>query len=278
MMKLLASVWTCIKRKWWYCLLFIAGSSFVYQNREIILELEFEKFNTIGLVFVLWLILLLLPLFSEMEMFGVKLKKEVEKNKAETKDSINELKAQMLDLKISNSLANSQSIAIYTSQLPTDKEVKETLADVAKTAEKDKSHEEQSVDDFVSEKSIYLFKVRLTLEKILSTLCEKLNYSGVPNTHRMLAHVVQSGLIDKKTYDYISQVNAVCNRGIHGEIISEEYIQLVEALLPKILNELNAITSQMGYKYYVVCPRCKFSGYSDSENECPNCHFISDEY
>ena len=123
-----------------------------------------------------------------------------------------------------------------------------------------------------------MFKVRLTLENILSTLCEKLSYSGIPNIHRMLAHVVQSGLIDKRIADYISQVNAICNRGIHGEIISDEYIQLVEALLPKIISELNVITSRLGYKYYFICPRCKFSGYSDCENECPVCKFVSDEY
>lgn len=275
-MKFLSSVLTYIKRKWWYGLLFISSSFFVYQNRETIINLEFEKFNTINLIFLLWLILLLLPLFSEMEMFGVTLKKEFDKNKAETEAKINEFKIQMLDLKISNSLANSQSIAIYTSQLPTDKEVKETLADLANTAEKYNNNDEHIVDDFVSEKSIYLFKVRLTLEKIIRTLCEKLNYSGMPSTNRMLVHVVQSGLIDKKTYEYISQVNAVCNRGIHGEIISEEYIHLVEALLPKILNELNSLTSRMGYKYYFVCPRCKFSGYSDSENKCPNCNSISE--
>ena len=155
---------------------------------------------------------------------------------------------------------------------------KDVIADVAKTHEEDKEQEKRRVDDFVSETSIYLFKVRLTLEKILSTLCEKLSYTGIPNTHRMLAHVVQSGLIDKKIADYISQVNAICNRGIHGEIISDEYIQLVEAIFPKILSELNAITSRLGYKYYFVCPRCKFSGYSDCENECPVCKFVSDEY
>lgn len=59
------------------------------------------------------------------------------------------------------------------------------------------SYEEQKIDDFVLEMFIYLFRVRLTIEKILSTLCKKLNYSGIPNMHRMLAHVLQSGLIDK---------------------------------------------------------------------------------
>ncbi len=272
------TLWSYIKRKCWYLLLLVVSSWFVYQNRVVVLNFEFENFNSISLVFILWLVLLMLPLFSEMELFGVKLKKEVEKNRAEVKDSINELKTQMLDLRISNTLANSQSISIYTSQLPTDKEVKETLADVAKTPRQGIEQEKQSIDDFVSETSIYLFKVRFTLEKILSALCEKLSYSGIPNTNRMLTYVLKSGLIDKKIADYISQVNAICNRGIHGEIISDEYIQLVEALLPKILSELNSITSRFGYKHYFVCPRCKFSAYSDCENECPVCKFVSEEY
>lgn len=196
----------------------VASSWFVYHNRVVILNLEFEKFNSMCLVFILWLVLLMLPLFSEMEMFGIKLKKEVEKNRAEVKESINAIKTQMLDLRISNSLANSMSLSIFTSQLPTDKEVKETLADVAKTPVENIEKEKQRVDDFVSETSIYLFKVRLTLEKILNTLCEKLNFSEIPNTHRMLAYVVQSGLIDKKIADYILQVNAISIEVFMGKL------------------------------------------------------------
>lgn len=115
MKKLFCSIWSYIKRKWWYLLLLVASSWFVYQNRVVVLNFEFEKFNSISFIFILWLVLLMLPLFSEMELFGIKLKKEVEKNRAEVKDNINELKTQMLDLRISNSLANSQSISMYTS-------------------------------------------------------------------------------------------------------------------------------------------------------------------
>lgn len=277
MKKELYDIWLYIKHRIWYLILLFTSSYFIYINRADVLALEFNKFNLINLIFVFWIVLLVLPLFSEMELFGVKLKKEVEKNKAELKDSIYELKSQILELKISNSLANSQSISIYN-QLPTDKEVEQLLDDVAKTSTDDKVQPQNSVDDFISETSIYLFKVRLTLEKQLGILCEKTGYVGnAIALPQMITHIVKNGLIDEKILDYVLQVSRICNRGIHGEIISAEYIKLVEALLPKILSELNTITSRLGYKYFFVCPRCRFSGYSEFENVCPACKFVSDE-
>ena len=91
-----------LKRKFWYIMLLFFSSVYVWNYRDEIHQLK--EFNAQNLIFLLWLLLLLLPLFSEMEIFGVKLKKEVEKSKREIKDSISELKSQIIDMKINNSL------------------------------------------------------------------------------------------------------------------------------------------------------------------------------
>lgn len=59
---------------------------------------QLTELNTHNLVFLLWLVLLALPLFSEIEIGSVKLKKEVEKTRAEVKEAIGELKLQILDI------------------------------------------------------------------------------------------------------------------------------------------------------------------------------------
>ena len=96
-----------IKRKWWYIVLLIGSSIYIFRNRSTISCLDFEIFTTAHFIFILWIILLLMPLFSEMEFFGVKLKKEVEKTRTEVKDSINDLKMQLVQLQATNNVTNS---------------------------------------------------------------------------------------------------------------------------------------------------------------------------
>lgn len=52
---------------------------------------ELKELNARNLIFILWLILLLLPLFSEMEFLGVKIKKEVQKETEEVKGLLQNL-------------------------------------------------------------------------------------------------------------------------------------------------------------------------------------------
>lgn len=269
MKKIIVEIWLYVKTRLWYFCLLICSSIFVYQNRANINQLK--EFNSINLIFLLWIVLLLLPLFSEMEFFGVKFKRELEKSKNE----ISNLKEQIFNLKINNSLINSPSFSVYTSSpVPSESEVNKTLQSIEKDQE-DSLLPEENIDEFASDTTIYLFKVRLTIEKILSGLCNKLIYQGPPNVSQMLAFASQTFQFKSQTVDYIKQINSICNKGIHGEIVSEKYIQLVKVLLPQVLSDLNAITSRMGYKYYFVCPKCNFSGYAEYENVCPQCGFAS---
>ena len=88
---------------------------------------------------------------------------------------------------------------------------------------------------------MYLFKVRLTLEKILRGLCEGLDFTGVYNMNEMLKCVLRSEIIDKKTFDHLRQIITICNRGVHGEIVSDKYIKLVQVLLPQVIKEIGHV-------------------------------------
>ena len=70
-------IWEFIKKKAWYIVLLIASSSYVWYYRFDLYQLK--ELNVQNLIFILWLLLLAFPLFSEMEFLGVKVKKEVEK-------------------------------------------------------------------------------------------------------------------------------------------------------------------------------------------------------
>ena len=110
--------WGYVKRKWWYLVLLIGSSYYVYNFRNDIYELS--TLNAKTLIFILWLILLILPLFSEIELLGVKVKKEVEKAKEEVKSSIQSIQTQIMQLQLNSSIANTNNINLNAETLPTE--------------------------------------------------------------------------------------------------------------------------------------------------------------
>lgn len=106
-----------LKKNVWYLFLLLISSIYIFINRNDIYQLT--KLNVHNLIFILWLVLLILPLFSEIEIGSVKLKKELEKTRTEVKESIQELKLQILDIKI----ANSNTFVVNNQPLPSKDEL-----------------------------------------------------------------------------------------------------------------------------------------------------------
>ena len=103
---------------------------------------------------------------------------------------------------------------------------------------------------------------------MLRNLCDKLGYEERMYIPKMIQILYQTEVINGITRDLISQVSKIANRGVHGEIVSNEYIEFVKESYPEIKRQLkeadNALT-------YMTCPRCRYSGYSKYENVCPQC-------
>ena len=106
MKAVLMYMWKWVKKHFWYMALLCASSLYVVHYRFEIDQLT--EFNAQNLIFILWLILLLFPLFSEMEFFGVKLKRELEKSTSEVKESIHDLQIQIMQTQIANT--NNQNL------------------------------------------------------------------------------------------------------------------------------------------------------------------------
>lgn len=227
------TVWNVLKRKYWYIFLLITSSLYVWRNRLEIYQLA--EFNAQNLIFLLWLLLLLFPLFSEMEVLGVKFKKEVEQSKKEIQQSISALGDQIMTMQIYNASVNSQQISI---QLPTEKEVVKLLENTKDSLnEKQNTEIDAQLNTAISEDTAYLLKVRLTLEKKLREICEIYEYKNV-GLQAMTTSLAKNRIIDTETSQHLKQIIEVCNRGVHGEIMSEKYIKLVRILLPDVLEKL----------------------------------------
>ena len=72
-------------RKVWYVLLLVLSSVYVGLNFcQLVTQNYITQLNGNSLIFILWLILLVLPLFNSIEGYGFKLSKEREEQESQT--------------------------------------------------------------------------------------------------------------------------------------------------------------------------------------------------
>lgn len=82
-------------KKVWYILLLILSSIYVYNNFEQLTEQCFIcLFNGNSLIFILWIILLIIPLFDSIEGYGFRINKEHDELDKEIKDLGNRVQNQ----------------------------------------------------------------------------------------------------------------------------------------------------------------------------------------
>lgn len=82
-------------KKVWYILLLILSSTYVYNNFDQLAEQCFIcLFNGNSLIFILWIILLIIPLFDSIEGYGFKINKEHDELDKEIKDLGNRVQNQ----------------------------------------------------------------------------------------------------------------------------------------------------------------------------------------
>ena len=108
------------QKKWWYLFVLICSSIYVWYYR-----LDIDKLNPLNarnLIFILWIILIIFPLFSEIEVMGIKVKKEVQKAKEELKFSLQNIQAQIMQLQLNNSIAT--NINLGNGTLPSNRNLK----------------------------------------------------------------------------------------------------------------------------------------------------------
>lgn len=261
----------------WGIVLFSAGIYYIYHNYARILV----SVNIIDYIILAGtLTLAFLPLISEISLIGFSVKKEIQSAKQEMKESLVDLKYQMIDIKATTTQNTTQSIKVE--YLPSRDEMKDMLSKTNRTKEKVENEQKgaEIKDEFdISDDIVYLFKVRLKLEKYVAKICDNIGNAGFMPLIKEINILKEKKIITSDTYQYLRQILNICNRGIHGEVISEEYIKFVKEIISQIYSQLDEIIQcqSMKHKYFMICPKCKFSGYSEYENVCPNCGFVSDD-
>ncbi len=198
-----------------------------------------------------WICLVLLPLFSEFEFLGVKLKKELNDFKGEVKKDI---------LSIRNEVRNNNNQQIYLNYgtPPSDKRIDELENEIEKL--KEKYHLENSeaikpksgiilpsggldsafhIDNHITD----LFSIRFTLENLIKELWSKYEHSNDQNAQRILAPNRMlndlTKMVDKDMINITREIMSVCNYAVHGESVSAKQVEFVEK------------NSKLVYEYFI---------------------------
>ena len=221
---------------WWIMLLVGFG---------IILIARFDHFtsNTLILfdyiILILLFILVFLPLYSEMSMFGFSLKREIES----VEESVNDLKSLVI--------SNTNSNVVYFNADP--QLTEEQRAQLKRSLEvPDGNHfesaaqpEESAIQEFIlAEKTVVnFFAVRYLLEKEIRRIA--VDYISDPNqipVQKLVRSLGQQGVFEPNMQNAILEVWSITSGAMHGEEIGKADENFVESIGMPLLERLKKIS------------------------------------
>lgn len=227
-----------LKEKLWYIFLLAISTIYLAINRFAIEKLD--DASMLSTVFIIWVILLVLPLFSELEFLGVRVKKEVkkavEKSNEEVKASLNDLQQLVSQIQVSNSVA--PQFTINSGLLPSEERIDNLIKEIHLLNEQNKDKQAEQRDEInVPASNLELFKMRYEIEIRIREAQELIGYTGKTRTSLMQAtyYLNQQGVLDPTSTDLIIQMLRIANRGVHGEIIGQKYLDFASEAYPKSL-------------------------------------------
>jgi hypothetical protein len=199
-----------------------------------------------ALVFGVWIALLLAPLFSEVELLGIKLKQEVEKARDEIKRDILALKT---DITSAIDIRTNVSPNIYLSpppdsQLPTIELQIMRAVEQAFATRHAPSAPGETPGRPLDDDTIFLIATRRDLDIELRRIAKerRLATSDRPLAGIQLSRVLgQAEVLEPDLLRAIRDVYAVCSPAVHGEPVSTAQVAFVRDVAPSLLKVLRAM-------------------------------------
>jgi len=195
------------------------------------------------IVFVIWVALIVAPMFREVSIFGVGLKNEI--------DSIRiDLKGEMLNLRSEIQNTVNFNPQFYLGEAPADSELPGLREAVQKSIEEvfgTKDIQTSQVQEELSAPTDvqYLFLVRYNLEKELNRVWGLHAASQTEERPRSPGEIMRLlstwGTIDMDFYKALRDVYTVCNMAIHGRDISQAKLDFVRDVAPQLLAYLESL-------------------------------------
>jgi len=215
------------KKIWWIIILTIVSSLLVLRYIGIV-KSEFISDSHDIILLVVWFCLVLIPIVSEVNILGIKLKKEIE----EVKGKIYELKAEL-----TNNNAFNPTLHIHASKDEhLDEKIKKTVSDSDKSVK-------ESIADIDDD---YLFKLRVSIERELRRIFSShsefdLNYLSSESVNNFIKMMLAKGLLSERLYGTIVELIAITNLVIRGEDLTRKQLDFVRVFGKEVIDELKKI-------------------------------------
>ena len=232
---------------WWT--LWLLFTILLYSRRN---QLFTSQINEIDIaVFAVWIIIMLLPLVSEVSVFGVSLKKEIKEFKDDVKSEIKDLKISIQNVAL-NARMTQNVYQAYPNTSPEQilDRFENNIRDIIRSEYQNLHLDTMNLDlqnlgDVQTEQElIYLFRIRYNLEKAIRRIA--LNYLSEESVKNrpitfILNNLRRTNIIDPRMIISIREVYAIASKAIHGEQITEKQIAFVRDVSQNLLNYLSSI-------------------------------------
>lgn len=194
-------------------------------------------------IFLIWISLLLVPLFQEVSFFGIKLKKEIDSLKSDVKEQIVNLRSY-----IQNTIQFNPQI--YLTPPSSDSQLNIIEENVRPILNEIMRKHGVQVPDTISSKmeipdnTRFLFSIRYEIDKEVKRIWQ---YSAAKEGKRplpilqIIRSLTEFEIINPKLANVIREVYKICSFAIHGEHVTDGQINFVRDLAPQLIVSLKAI-------------------------------------
>ncbi len=221
---------------WWLVLLGITTVTLILRYKDITSG-NSVPFDVV--VLLIWVAIMLAPIFQEVSILGVKLKQSID----ELKNQVNEVKNE-----IHNKITFNPTINLTPSA---DNKIQELEQKYSKLLDKiletkGRKAEIETISYLnVPDSNQFLFATRFRIENELRRIWES-TIGDVERRRRtsliqLLQDLTENQIINKNIYGALREVIAISNYGIHGEDISDNQIGFVKDIAPKLIATLEEI-------------------------------------
>jgi hypothetical protein len=228
----------------WWLLLTSLLSAFLYERYPDLVAGSASVVDVI--VFLIWIALLLAPLFNEVSLLGITLKQQIDELKSSVSTQIADLRT-TVDVRSSINQQFTMPLPASDAKLPEiEAMLKKTLTDIL--AEQGR---EQGKTKNVSAPAdvALLFAARYSIEKELRRIADgRQLFSGIASllprsfpASRLSTILVDAEVIDPRLSSAIREVYAVCSPAIHGAPISAAQVSFVKDVAPGLIEALQAV-------------------------------------
>ncbi len=213
-------------------------------------DLKSGNTSTLDVIaFVIWVALLLAPIFQEVNLFGVKLKQEIKSLKEDVRHQITNLQTEVR-ASIQANLSQQVTLAYPTpppdSQLPELKEKIRTAVqeEMSLLGLKLSTTEEMPSEEVPHDiKSVILarYKIEKELRRIWSAHFDLNEVQRPPSIKRMSSDLNVARIITPRLSLGIPAFYSICSPAVHGEEVTPMQMVVVKEVAPSLINILKNI-------------------------------------